>query len=130
MRTQPSVIRVYDLKGRIARVDTTTASAFVSPEGMFQFGHSKDHRPDLPLLLHYEHRIKGLIYLLTIALRALVLIQFVVRRNLQKEGGTLKGIYPGQPGRQTASPTTGMMLRAFRGLMLSRIIIDGNRIII
>ena len=79
-----------------------------------------------PLLLHFEHRIKGLIYLLTIGLRVLVLIQFIVRRNLQKEGSTLKGIYPGQPGRQTVSPTTEMMLRAFRGLMLSRIIIDGK----
>src|SRR5919204_1798942 len=31
-------------------VDSTTASAYasVSPEGLFQFGHSKDYRPDLP----------------------------------------------------------------------------------
>lgn len=43
-----NVLRVYDLKGRLARVDTTTASAFVSPESFFQLGHSKDHRPDLP----------------------------------------------------------------------------------
>ena len=43
-----SVIRVYDLRPQVARVDSTTASAFVSPEGMFQLGHSKDHRPDLP----------------------------------------------------------------------------------
>lgn len=91
------------------------------------FGRLKGRSLSLtPLLLHYEHRIKGLIYLLTIALRVLVLIQFIVRRKLQKEGGTLKGIYPGQPGRQTASPTTEMVLRAFRGLTLSRIIIDGK----
>jgi transposase len=91
------------------------------------FGRLKGRSLSLtPLLLQYEHRIKGLIYLLTIALRVLVLIQFVVRRNLQKEGSTLKGIYPGQPGRQTASPTTKMMLRAFRGLTLSRIIIAGK----
>ena len=31
-------------------VDSTTASAYasVSEEGLFQFGHSKDYRPDLP----------------------------------------------------------------------------------
>jgi len=33
------------------RVDTTTASTYVLPDdagaGLFQFGHSKDHRPDL-----------------------------------------------------------------------------------
>ena len=43
-----SVLRVYDLRGRVGRVDTTTAAAYVTPEGMFQLGHSKDHRPDLP----------------------------------------------------------------------------------
>src|SRR5262249_30435814 len=30
--------------------DTTTASAFVTPEGMFQLGDRKDHRPALPPL--------------------------------------------------------------------------------
>src|SRR6266446_7816344 len=43
-----SVLRVYDLQGRVVRVDTTTAAAYVTPVGMFQLGHSKDHRPDLP----------------------------------------------------------------------------------
>src|SRR2546429_611879 len=43
-----SLIRVYHLQPRMARVDSTTAAAFVTPEGMFQLGHSKDHRPDLP----------------------------------------------------------------------------------
>ena len=40
--------RVYDLQARTVRVDTTTAAAYVTPKGMFQLGHSKDHRPDLP----------------------------------------------------------------------------------
>jgi transposase len=43
-----SVLRVYDLQGRLVRVDTTTAAAYVTPAGLFQLGHSKDHRPDLP----------------------------------------------------------------------------------
>jgi transposase len=43
-----SVLRVYDLQGRVVRVDTTTAGAYVTPEGLCQLGHSKDHRPDLP----------------------------------------------------------------------------------
>ncbi len=43
-------LRVYDLKAELVRVDSTTASGYVSvtEEGLFQFGHSKDHRPDLP----------------------------------------------------------------------------------
>jgi len=44
--------RVYDMKPHRVRVDSTTASGYwtVTEEGLFQFGHSKDHRPDLPQL--------------------------------------------------------------------------------
>jgi transposase len=79
-----------------------------------------------PMYLHYEHRHTGLIFLLTIALRVLVLMQFTARRNLQQQGTTLKGIYPGQPGRQTARPTTEMMLRAFGGITLSHITLNAH----
>jgi len=45
-------IRVYDLRPTCVRVDSTTASSYgvVTEEGLLQFGHSKDHRPDLPQL--------------------------------------------------------------------------------
>ena len=79
-----------------------------------------------PLYLKCEQRIVGLIFLLSIALRVLVLMQFVARENLKREGTTLKGIYPGQPGRQTTRPTTEMMLHVFRGITLSRITVDGE----
>jgi len=44
------LLRVYDLATERVRLDTTTASGYwqVTPEGLFQFGHSKDYRPDLP----------------------------------------------------------------------------------
>src|ERR671924_862749 len=45
-----TLIRVYDLHPKTIRVDPTTVSAYVTPDGMFQLGHSKDHRPDLPQL--------------------------------------------------------------------------------
>ena len=43
-------IRVYDLRGERVHADSTSASAYtsVSERGLFQFGHGKDHRPDLP----------------------------------------------------------------------------------
>lgn len=46
------LLRVYDLAAQRVRLDSTTASGHwhVTPEGLFQFGHSKDHRPDLPQL--------------------------------------------------------------------------------
>ncbi len=42
-------LRVYALERRRVRLDTTSASGYwaVSENGLFQFGHSKDHRPDL-----------------------------------------------------------------------------------
>jgi len=45
-----TVLRVYDLQRARVRVDTTTASGYgqVTEDGLFQFGHSKDQRPDLP----------------------------------------------------------------------------------
>jgi transposase len=44
------LLRVYDLQPERVRLDTTTASGYwrVTEEGLFQFGHSKDQRPDLP----------------------------------------------------------------------------------
>ncbi len=49
-RLNQHTVRVYDLTTERIHVDSTTASAYasVSEEGLFQFGHSKDHRPDLP----------------------------------------------------------------------------------
>lgn len=46
------LMRVYDLAVERVRVDSTTLSGYwrVDEAGLFQFGHSKDHRPDLPQL--------------------------------------------------------------------------------
>jgi len=45
-------LRVYDLRPKRVRVDSTTASGYwtVTENGLFQHDHSKDHRPDLPQL--------------------------------------------------------------------------------
>jgi transposase len=44
------LVRVYALRPERVRLDSPTArgSWAVPPEGLCQFGHSKDHRPDLP----------------------------------------------------------------------------------
>ena len=49
-RLNQHTVRVYDLTTERIHVDSTTASAYtsVSQDGLFQFGHSKDYRPDLP----------------------------------------------------------------------------------
>lgn len=45
-------VAVYDLEMTGVRLDSTTAYGYhkVEPDGLMQYGHSKDHRPDLPQL--------------------------------------------------------------------------------
>jgi transposase len=73
----------------------------------------------LPLFLKKENRIKGLIRLLSIAIRFTVLIQYQVRTQLKQNGESICGIYPGNKGRSTENPTTSMILRAFRGVAVA-----------
>jgi transposase len=44
------LLRVYDLSTEQIRLDSTTVSGYwhVTPDGLFQLGHSKGRRPDLP----------------------------------------------------------------------------------
>ena len=72
-----------------------------------------------PMYLQSESRMAGLVLLLSVAVRLLVLLEWVVREQLQQKGQTLKGIYPGQPGRQTSRPSAEMLLKAFQGISLS-----------
>lgn len=91
------------------------------------FGRLKGNPLSLtPFYLQFEHRIVGLILLLSIALRVLALAQFVAREKLKEQEEKLSDVYAGQPGRQTSRPTTEMMLRAFRGITLSRMTIAGE----
>jgi len=73
-----------------------------------------------PLFLKDDRRIRGLLLLLGIALRALTLTEFVVRRSLATTGETLKGLYAGNPNRATDQPTAERLLKAFEDITLYR----------
>jgi transposase len=47
-----SCFEVYELPKDVFRIDATASCGYhdVTPEGIMQLGHSKDHRPDLPQL--------------------------------------------------------------------------------
>jgi transposase len=74
--------------------------------------------PALPIYFQNEHRIAGLMFLLTIALRAFTLMEFVVRQALQKTEQSLAGLYAGNPKRATQRPSTEQLLKAFDNLTL------------
>ncbi len=72
-----------------------------------------------PMYLQKDEQITGLIRLLSLALRVLTLIEFVVRRRLAEEGGYLKGVYAGNRNRRTKTPRTETLLEVFKGLILT-----------
>ena len=66
-----------------------------------------------PLFVWKDDQIKGLVRLLTLALRVLTLIETQVRKGLAKDQTALAGLYEGQPNRTTTRPTGKRILRAF-----------------
>ena len=72
-----------------------------------------------PLYVRREDHVCGMVRLLSLALRVLTLVEHVVRKNLQSSGERLSGLYAGNPRRQTATPTTERLLKAFGSIHLS-----------
>jgi transposase len=72
----------------------------------------------LPLYVQRDDHALGLIRLLTLALRALTLIEFVARRALVATGQSLAGLYDGNPKRCTAKPSAELLLTSFDNLTL------------
>lgn len=82
-----------------------------------------------PVYLHREDHLKGLVRLLSLALRILTLTEFVARRSLAAEEDGLAGLYPGNPKQQTQRPTTERLLSAFDNITLSFIQLPGQHIV-
>jgi transposase len=74
-----------------------------------------------PRYVQRDDHATGLMRLLSIALRVLTLLEFVVRRRLTAEGTTLHGLYAGNAQRETARPTAERLLEAFSEMTLTMI---------
>jgi transposase len=72
-----------------------------------------------PMYLERDDHATGLIRLLSIGLRVLTLLEFVVRRRLAAEQSALMGLYAGNPKRLTPHPTAERLLESFEGLTLT-----------
>ena len=79
-----------------------------------------------PVYLQDEGRIQGLVYVLSLALRVLTLVEWVVRARLRQEGATVEGIYAGQPGRKTARPSAELLLEAMGTIRVSVVEVGGQ----
>ena len=80
-----------------------------------------------PVYIHRDDHAEGLFHLLTIAARLLALGDYVAREALAEEKSELDGIYPGNPKRSTATPTTERLLAAFDNIDLVQVISTKER---
>jgi transposase len=72
-----------------------------------------------PLFVKRDDQVVGLTHLLSIAVRLLTLIEFVVRRALKQAETTLVGLHQENPKKATATPTTERLLQAFSNITLT-----------
>src|SRR2546427_2377210 len=66
-----------------------------------------------PLFVKLNDQIEGLTYLLTLGVRVLMVMEFVLRRSLGKEQATLPGLHPENKQKMTDTPTAERLLKTF-----------------
>ncbi len=79
-----------------------------------------------PIYLQREDHIKGLIRLLSIALRVLTVLEFQARRHLADKKQRLSGLYAGNPKRTTSRPTAEQLLSAFKEINRVSVAVDSR----
>jgi transposase len=72
-----------------------------------------------PLFVKRNDHIEGLTYLLTLGVRVLTVMEFVLRRSLGKEQATLPGLHPENKQKRTDKPTAERLLKVFAEVSLT-----------
>ena len=83
------------------------------------FNRLKSRLNIAPLFVQRDDQIEGLTYLLTLGVRVLTLMEFVVRRSLEQTGTQLPDLHPENRQKTTDKPTAERILKAFSGISLS-----------
>jgi transposase len=72
-----------------------------------------------PLFVKLNEQIEGLTYLLTLGVRVLTVMEFVLRRSLVQEQASLPGLHPENKQKRTDKPTAERILKAFADVSLT-----------
>jgi len=80
--------------------------------------HKRGHLPALPIYFRNDDRIRGLMFVLSMALRLFCLMEYVVRSTLKATDSKVAGLYDGNPKRTTKRPSTESLLKAFDNITL------------
>lgn len=113
--------RLYVTNAPTSQLSLPQAVIYYRDEWLLERGFHRFKRgslPALPIYFQNQHRITGLMFLLSLALRAFTLMEFVVRQALLQTQQSLSGLYDGNPKRATNRPSAEQMLQAFCHLTL------------
>jgi transposase len=83
------------------------------------FNRLKSRLNIAPLYVKKKHQIKGITHLLMVGVRVYTLIEFVVRRSLQRSNEKLVGLHLENPKKATDIPTCERLLKAFSKITLT-----------
>jgi transposase len=124
--------RIGDLKARFgwkAFVTNATATRLSLADAVLCYRHEyrierifnrlKSRLPIAPMFVSREDQIQGLTYLLTLGVRVLTVMEFTLRRSLQKDQATLPGLHPENRHKGSDKPTAERVLKAFSKVTLT-----------
>jgi transposase len=129
-RQEPALATAYKLLGWRAYATNAPLEKLPFPNAvevyrdahLHEHGYSRLKGKPLsltPMYLQHDDQITGLIRLLSLALRLLTLMEFVVRSRLAQEDAPLTGVYAGNRNRKTKTPRTETLLEVFKGITLT-----------
>jgi transposase len=72
-----------------------------------------------PLFVKLNEQIEGLTYLLTLGVRVLTVMEFVLRQSLETAQARLPGLHPENKHKRTDKPTAERILKAFSAISLT-----------
>ena len=79
-----------------------------------------------PLFVQRDDQVQGLLHLLSLGLRLLTLIEFVVHRQLSQIQVALSGLYRENPNKRVTHPSSERILKAFEHITLTIFEIEGQ----
>lgn len=80
-----------------------------------------------PLFVKRDDQVMGLNNFMSIALRVLTLVEFVVSRELKSNNEQLTGLHAENPKKKTDSPTTERLLKVFSHITLTTGVVAGHK---
>jgi transposase len=121
--------RLYVSNAPASQLSLAQAVSIYREEWILEHGFHRFKGKSLgadPLFVQRDDQVVGLLNLLSLGLRLLTLIEFVVHRQLTQTQNTLTGLYPENPKKSTNRPSTERLLKVFDHMTLTIFTVEGQ----